>query len=394
MRDETRRNFRVGLLALAALVVLAIGVMFIGKRHQLFVLHTRYYTTFRDVLGLQPGAPVSLDGVTVGFVRQVNLPHTLDNKRIVVWFTVNAKYTQRIRQDTVAMIKTEGLLGDRYLTLRGGTAASPRVLEGGMVRGVDSPELARFLSSGEDLMDNLLAISESLKIILARVERGEGVLGALTAGEENGQPVATSFAETLTSLDHILKKIDQGHGLVGRAVSDDAQAQRIFDDIGATASAARHVTAQLAADMGRNDTAYAELLRDPHGRQLMHTTLNALAEASQALAAAAQELASGRGTLPRLLGDRKYADHFLDDLEGLTRALRSVADKLDEGEGTAGAFINDPQMYKDLENVVRGVKSSKVLSWFIRNRRRKGEKIAAREHERQNNAQRIQPAQN
>ena len=39
------------------------------------------------------------------------------------------------------------------------------------------------------------------------------------------------------------------------------------------------------------------------------------------------------------------------------------------------------QMYQDLENVVRGVRSSKVVSWFIRNRRKKGEKVAAREAE-------------
>ncbi|NOZ78412.1 MAG: MCE family protein [Acidobacteria bacterium] len=378
MRDETRRSFRVGLLVLAALTVLSIGVFVIGKRQQLFVLHTRYYTTFRDVLGLQPGAPVTLSGVTVGFVQRIDLPQTLDNRRIVVRFTVNARYTERIRKDTIATIRTEGLLGDRYLTLRGGTTSSPRVLEGGMVRGVDSPELARFVSSGAELMDNLLAISASLKTILARVQRGEGVIGALTAGKAHGQPVARSFADTLTSLDHILKKIDEGHGLAGRALSDDAYARRVFDDIGATAAAARKVTTQLAADTARNDTAYAALLRDPEGRQLTHETLVALSQASQALAAAAQELASGKGTLPRLLGDREYAGRFLDDLEGLTHALRSVADKLDRGRGTAGAFINDPQMYKDLENIVRGVKSSKVLSWFIRNRRRKGETIEAK----------------
>ena len=61
--------------------------------------------------------------------------------------------------------------------------------------------------------------------------------------------------------------------------------------------------------------------------------------------------------------------------------LRSATEKLDRGDGTAGALINDPQVYQDLENVVRGVRSSKVVSWFIRNRRKKGEKVAAREAE-------------
>jgi hypothetical protein len=53
--------------------------------------------------------------------------------------------------------------------------------------------------------------------------------------------------------------------------------------------------------------------------------------------------------------------------------------KLDEGEGTAGAFINDPLLYQDLENVVRGVENSAVTSWFIRNRRKSGEKSEAAE---------------
>ena len=77
--------------------------------------------------------------------------------------------------------------------------------------------------------------------------------------------------------------------------------------------------------------------------------------------------------------DEDFAKDFLDDLHGLIKGLRSAADKLDQGQGTAGAFINDPQLYEDMENVVRGVKSSKVLSWFIRNRRKQGEKTEARE---------------
>jgi hypothetical protein len=79
--------------------------------------------------------------------------------------------------------------------------------------------------------------------------------------------------------------------------------------------------------------------------------------------------------------DKEYADDFLDDLQALTSHLRSVMEKLDEGEGTAGAFLNDPQLYQDMENVVRGVENSAVTSWFIRNRRKSGEKSQAEEGE-------------
>ncbi|MCG6963607.1 MAG: MlaD family protein [Acidobacteria bacterium] len=379
MRDETRRNLRVGLLVLAALAALAVGVFTIGERQQLFVLHTRYYTTFRDVLGLQPGAPVDLEGVTVGFVDRIELPTNIEERRISVWFSVDARYTARIRKDTVASIKTVGLLGDRYLKLTGGTPSSPRVLEGGLVRGLDPPELEHLVAGGADLMENLLAISSSLKVILKRVEAGEGVLGQITMGPTEGKPIGTTLTASAASLQRILSRIEQGHGVVGRMVADDGLAQRLFDDLTAATGAAREVTTGLAQDMAAHDSAYAVLLRDPKTAGQLRESLAAIHQASQALAAASEELATGQGTLPRLLRDRKFAGDFLGDLEGLTKNLRSVADKLNSGDGTAGAFINDPQMYKDMENVVRGVKSSKIVSWFIRNRRRKGEKIAAQE---------------
>ncbi len=127
--------------------------------------------------------------------------------------------------------------------------------------------------------------------------------------------------------------------------------------------------------MERHDTAYAALLRSPEGGQQIHEVLDALSNAAGAIAAVADEMATGQGTLPRLMKDKEFADDFLDDLQGLVESLRSAADKLDRGDGTMGAFINDPQLYMDLEDVVRGVKDSKVVSWFIRSKREKGEEI-------------------
>ena len=379
MRDSTRRNLRVGMLTVLAMAALGVAIFTIGKRQQLFMRHTHYYTTFSNVMGLQKGAPVNLDGVTVGFVERIVLPTDPTNQRIRVEFTVQADYTERIRTDTKAYIKTIGLLGDKYLELQGGSPEASRALEGGYIPGQDPAEVTRFLASGEDLMDNLLAISSSLRVILERVEAGEGLLGQLTVNPENEQPIGDRLRHTVITLNRILDRIDRGEGLVGRLVSDDASGKAILEDIRASNAAVRAVAETIRRDLSREDTAWAGVMRDPDGRRLVGETLQSLHDASQALAAASRELASGEGTLPRLLRDREYAGDFLTDLAQLVEHLRSVLEKIDRGEGTAGAFINDPEMYKDLENVVRGVKHSRILSWFIRNRRKAGEKVLARE---------------
>jgi phospholipid/cholesterol/gamma-HCH transport system substrate-binding protein len=375
MRDETKRDLRVGALTLAALAVLAVAILTIGQRQQIFVRHTRYQTSFANVTGLQTGAAVRLSGVDVGFVESIELPTDPDQVRIRVRFSVDADYTERIREDSEVSIKTIGLLGDKYLEIRAGSPQGPRILEGGQVRGRDPAEVEEFVASGEDLIENLISISASLKVILHRIEAGEGLLGELTRTPEEGEPFSVVAQSTVLELRAILQKVNAGEGLLGRMISDPALA----DQVAATAHSLQTTGATIARDLERTDSAYAVLFRDPEAAALLRETISAVRDASEAMAAAFEELSTGQGTLPRLMQDKEYADTFLDDLQALTSHLRSVMQKLDEGEGTAGAFLNDPLLYQDLENVVRGVENSAVTSWFIRNRRKSGEQSQAAE---------------
>ncbi len=375
MRDETRHTIRVGMLAATALVLLGAAILLIGKRQQLLSPHLEYHTSLANVEGLTDGAAVNMDGVKVGFVKRITLPRDPANPLIRVTFSVQKVYDSRIRQDTRATVKTLGLLGEKYLALTAGSADQPPVPPGGLVQGQSPPEISQFLAGGEDLMDNLLAISASLRVILQRVEAGEGLLGDLTRNPEHGEPIGETMRRTLDTTNTILDRIEKGQGLLGMLVTDDPRVKSMLAELEDTVRTLRQVSLRVRKDMDNPESTYAALMRDPEGRKRIEETLEAVHEASLALEAAAEELSSGQGTLPRLLSDRKYADDFLGDLEGLMAHLRSVSAKLDEGQGTAGAFINDPQIYQDLENVVRGVKSSKVMSWFIRNRRKKGEEI-------------------
>lgn len=379
MRDQTKYNLRVGLLTAAALGVLAVAILSIGTRMQLFTLHTRYHTTFRNVTGLQRGAQVNLNGVTVGFVESIELPTDPNQQRIIVRFSLDAAYTERIRTDTTVSIKTIGLLGDKYMELQGGSPEAERVLEGGEVRGEDAAEMAELMASGEDLMDNLLSISASLKVILRRVEAGEGLIGELTSSPEGSEKVRDLLTETLTGVRDVVDHIDSGEGLLGRLVTDQEFADHLVGRVESATQSVETVAGTMAQDLERDGTVYASLVRNPEGAAQLEGAVAAINDAGLALAAAAEELATGDGTLPRLMQDEEYANDFLEELHALVVHLRSVAAKVDTGDGTAGALVNDPQIYKDLENVVRGVKSSKVLSWFIRNRRKKGEKVLTKE---------------
>ncbi len=379
MRDDTKRNLRVGLLVIAALILVGVTILLVGNRRQMFIRHTRYRTSFVNVTGLERGSPVKLNGVTVGFIEDIELPSDPKQPRIEVRFTLDTRYIDRVRTDSRVSIKSIGLLGDKYLQITSGSPSAERILEGGIVPGHDPTELSQFVATGGDLLQNLISISVSLKTILARVEAGEGLLGELTHTPESGPRLSESLTETVSTLGSILARIDRGEGLLGRMVSEDSGSGEIIDQLRDSSRALHRITLQVANDFERHDTAYAALVRDPDGARRLTEAIDALQNAAGAIAEVAHQLATGEGTLPRLMQDTDYADDFLDDLQGLVAALRSAADKLDRGDGTAGAFINDEQLYRDLEDVVRGVKESKVVSWFIRSKREKGEKIRLEE---------------
>ncbi|MCA1784447.1 MAG: outer membrane lipid asymmetry maintenance protein MlaD [Desulfobacteraceae bacterium] len=69
---------------------------------------------FRSVEGLEPGATVEIAGVSVGKVKQIRLE---ENDAKVV---MEIKNNTRISDDTIASVRTKGIIGDKFIKLSPG----------------------------------------------------------------------------------------------------------------------------------------------------------------------------------------------------------------------------------------------------------------------------------
>ncbi|MBZ5590146.1 MAG: MlaD family protein [Acidobacteriia bacterium] len=376
LEADRQRRLRVGLFTGCLLLVFGLIVLLIGKKQGLFQRHERYEALFEHVGGLVPGASVWLNGVVVGAVEEVELPTDPAQRQITVTFRINARLAERVRADSRVRIRTLGLLGDRYLEVSSGSTPQPPLAPGSVIPSEEPTDVAAVLSRGGDAMTNVQAISTSLRRILDRVERGEGILGELTVNPESGHQVIARLNSVLEETDGLLKGLRAGRGALGKLIADPKLESQLVEDLAGMAHAGREVGEALARDLARDDSVVAGLLRDPEGRERLQLALEGVGQAAAAATAAAKELTEGEGTLPRLMNDKEYARRFLDDLAVLTYSLRQVALKLDHGPGSAAQLINDPGLVRDLENVVRGVKDSKLATWYVRNRRARGEQVA------------------
>lgn len=359
------RELKVGALVLAAVAVLALGVFLIGDRNNLFARKNRYYIDFQNVSGVRAGNPVQLNGVDVGAVEEVVLPEDPGKRFIRVWISVESRYADRVRVDTRARIKTLGLLGDKFIELTSGTEGLPKVPDGGEVKPAAATNVDALLASGEDVMANVVEISSSLSTILGRMERGEGLLGELTADTPAGRRLRDALVGTSESVERIAGKLETGQGLLPRLINDPA----LSDQFGAAVDRVESLIAKAESGPGL----LPGLLNDPRTKAEFDQTLATARGVAEDLQAFTVKLQSPEaGLLPRLVNDEAYGREMTEELRGFVRSLNEVADKVNRGEGTAARLINDPQIYDAVNDILIGVNESPLLRWLVRNRQKKG----------------------
>jgi|SRR5712692_5947365 len=128
------RAFRLGLFVVATLLILAAGVFLIGEKRFLFRRTYRLEAEFQNVAGLNNGADVRVGGIHLGTVKYISLPNGPSGKLTVVMDMANST-KNIIRQNSVATIKTEGLLGDKYIEISFGSENAPEIEGGDTIKG-------------------------------------------------------------------------------------------------------------------------------------------------------------------------------------------------------------------------------------------------------------------
>lgn len=366
MSREIAAARRVGLVVLAAVAVGFGALIVLGDQQNLFTRKNVYRIRFVNVSGLAVGSSVQLNGVNVGSVQRIHLPEETGEQRLVVRISVAARYADRIRQDSMARIKTLGLLGDKFIEVTSGSPAAEVIPPDGEIPVAPMTDVDRLAAAGEDVVNNVARISAQLVDILGRLERGEGLLGKLLLDKDAAESVSASLDATLTSLRKAADGLSDRQGAVGRLLHDRETGAKIADSI------SRLDALLEKAESGRGPL--PALLDDAATKERLDRILANLDRTSGHLATVAASLdrADSDAFAAKLLGDEEYGKKIAAELEALLTNLRQVAEKLNKGDGSAARLLNDPSFAQALDDIVVGVNDSKLLRWFIRNRQKKG----------------------
>ena len=117
---NTFRQTAVGLFVLLGLVCVGYLTVKLGKMELVSDKGFALSATFNSFSGLRVGADVELAGVPVGRVTDITLTGDM---RARVALRLNTPL--QLSDDTIASIRTSGLIGDKYVSLSPGGSSDP-----------------------------------------------------------------------------------------------------------------------------------------------------------------------------------------------------------------------------------------------------------------------------
>jgi phospholipid/cholesterol/gamma-HCH transport system substrate-binding protein len=321
--DETRLELKVGALILLAIAGALALLWLMGELT--FGSTGRIAVDFSHTGNVVKGAPVKLGGVQVGKIERIDLdPSRKDSKGVPLPVTMTMSLSREafnaLKTDTAVTVSSQGPLGEPYLEVNPGSAAAPFDASG-HVRGTDAPridvvsnELARFLQMASSALEkDPDAVGRLLSGVSSLTHDVDGVL---TDNRDDIRQIAKELAEAVKDLRAVA-------AAAKTQIEPGGKAATLIDDASVTAK-------QLKTDV-------------PAISSKAQTALNGVANVTgqfteqdgKELRAAALRLAS-----------------TTEKLDAMAAKADRIFKKLEAGDGTLGAMIQDKQVYDDLKNLL------------------------------------------
>lgn len=359
-------GLRVGLLVVASIIIIILVIFAVSGDIQLFGRETIVRTYMSNVDGLRNGAEVRLSGKQIGSVRQIRfsdqIPASTDagqNLEVIMEIsgTLDGRPAiERIRTDSLAILKGAGVLGDNVIDITPGTTRGEPITDGAVIKSYAQKSVSDIVNTAQTAMGNLNEISDDIKVMTGRIRAGEGAIGKFV----NDDSFYVNLNRTILQTEKLLAEIREGEGTAGRLVSDPTLYNQINDTIAQLRRTVDQINEQILAGRGT----IGRLLKDEELYNRANSLVGKLDETSARIERTMAKVERGEGNLGKLLNDEK----LYQDVRTAAESLTAITARLERGEGTAGLLLKDEKLYQNLNEV--SAELTKLLYDFRQNPRK------------------------
>jgi phospholipid/cholesterol/gamma-HCH transport system substrate-binding protein len=221
MNKTSNYIWKLGMFVIIGITLFLATIYFVGATRNLFGSTLHLKSNFTNVSGLKVGNIVRFSGINVGTIKSISF---VSDTVVVVDFIIKDEIQKFIKTDAVTSIGTDGLMGDKVLTISPGTPTNPMVKENDFIASSKAIEMEDIMKSLKTSMDYAGIITQQLAEFSYKMNSNKGALSKLMTDEK----FANSIAKTLTNLESssdefstFSKKMNNKNGVLSKLVGDE-----------------------------------------------------------------------------------------------------------------------------------------------------------------------------
>ncbi|MGD8564350.1 MAG: MlaD family protein, partial [Desulfarculaceae bacterium] len=241
--------------------------------------------------------------------------------------------------DSSAFVRTRGVLGDKYVSLEMGSPGAPPLKDGERLAKAKVPtDLDYVMSRIGDIAEDVKDITSSLKVSLASPESQKNISDSLANIRELTQSLKMLVADNQTRLNRVVANLERFTGDLSQISGNNKQA------LTETISSFQRMSAQLERTISKVTP------------QLEGTI--------QGLNSVVKKIDQGQGTIGAMVNERQT----IDDLNATLASLKEVTRKIEQGKGTLGKLVNDDTTVTKIDEALTGINDyiSRGDDWRVR----------------------------
>lgn len=305
----------IGIIAFVTIISFIFGILFL-QDISFQKSNFTFTVIFESVQGLNNGDNVSMLGKRIGKVSKIKFM----GQKIAAELSINMAFAFQIPVDSEIEVKSEGLLGEKYVSIKPGINTGKFIVQGETVEGKREFDFS-------EITPGIVPLTQDIGVFARRLKA--------TLGEEQ----KTNIQESLKNIESFTGRLDSLIQDLRSVVSEKEQKniQSLIENITNSSESFKKLTAvlntKMAEDIGKIDI----ILDDIHSFTKNSDSLNQIIEIMKTSAISFRNttlkmetllnnLESGSGTLPKLLNDStlyNQADSLIIDARSIVKEFKN-----------------------------------------------------------------------
>ena len=238
------KKVKVGIFLVGGIALFCVGLFLVGSEEQLFGSHFTVYTDFKDIDTLQTGAKVRVSGMDAGEITGIEVPQN-PSSRFRLKLKVDEKFHPIVREDSLASIETEGMVGNKFINIKEGSANSPECPAGCTLPSQESVSMGQMMREANDIART---VQSTITDLHGRADTAMQNIDSLAANaNQTMAAVRPNIVGITRNADAVLGNVRSGQGAAGKLLMD----KNVASDVQSAISSARQTTANLDQASGK-----------------------------------------------------------------------------------------------------------------------------------------------